>query len=90
MCDDFISVDECCVRNLFKVLSKELSREIGDCNIMKPGNLLLNTRDTEDTITCLNVCSGIHSDVNSNGTKSEKSNFLKLLLSSLININVLL
>ena len=60
-----------------KVLSKELSIETGDCNIMKPCNLLLNIRDTEATITCLNVCSGIQSDVNSNRTGTDKSEFRK-------------
>jgi len=44
---------------------------------MKPCNLLLNIRDTEATITCLNVCSGIQSDVNSNRTGTDKSEFRK-------------
>ena len=66
-----------CPLEYIKVLSKELSREIGDCNIMKPCNLLLNIRDTGATITCLNVCSGIQSDVISYSTEIEMSEFLK-------------
>ena len=60
-----------CPLEFIKVISKELAREIGDCNITKPFYPVLNYRNTESAITCLRIYHGSERDGNSETVMSE-------------------
>jgi len=67
-----------CPLEFIKVISKELAREIGDCNITKPIYPVLNYRNTESAITCLRICQGSERDDNSNGSETVMSEIQKV------------